>query len=105
MRISPSLPNSGGWVSSERRPRPMSPDASSAVVERAPHTEMRGGAMWLLALIPVVLLAALLAAIIGLGPTRLIQGNGAPPVERLVVTRVDLVPGEMRLSIVNDGPD
>jgi zinc transporter, ZIP family len=66
---------------------------------------MRGGVMWLLALVPLVLLAALLAAIIGLGPTRLIQGNGAPPVERLVITRVDLSPGEIRLSIVNDGPD
>jgi zinc transporter ZupT len=66
---------------------------------------MRGAAMWLLALVPLVLLAALLAAIIGLGPARLIQGNDAPPVERLVVTRVDLAPDQIRLSIVNDGPD
>jgi zinc transporter, ZIP family len=83
----------------------MSPEASGLIAEHAPHAETRGGAMWLLALVPLALLAALLAAIIGLGPTQLIQGSGAPPVERLVVTRVDLAPDEIRLSIVNDGPD
>jgi zinc transporter ZupT len=83
----------------------MSPEASGAIAEHSANSAIRGGAMWLLALVPLVLLAALIAAIIGLGPTRLIQGNGAPPVERIVVTRVDLAPGEMRLSIVNDGPD
>jgi ZIP family zinc transporter len=61
--------------------------------------------LWLFALVPLVLLGALLAAIVGLGPTKLIQGHDAPPVERLAVTRVELVPGEIRLSIVNDGPD
>lgn len=83
----------------------MSPEASAAVAGRAPHEGSGTAVMWVLALVPIVLLGALLAAIVGLGPTRLIQGNDAPPVERLVITRVDLSPGEMRLSIVNDGPD
>jgi ZIP family zinc transporter len=83
----------------------VSPEASSAMAHAAPATGTRGGLMWLLAIVPIVLLGALLAVIVGMGPARLIQGNDAPPVERLAVTRVDLVPGEMRLSVVNDGPD
>lgn len=64
-----------------------------------------GSGLWLLALIPLVLLGALLAVIVGLGPSRLVRGNDVPPVEVLAVTRVDLTPGEIRLSILNDGPD
>jgi len=60
---------------------------------------------WLLALIPLVLLGALLALIVGLGPSQLIQGNAVPPVERLAITHVELNPGEIDLSILNDGPD
>ena len=60
---------------------------------------------WLLALIPLVLLGALLAVIVGLGPTQLIQGSAVPPVERLAITRVELTPGQIVLSVLNDGPD
>ena len=83
----------------------MSPEASAAVVDGAPDTGTRGTLVWLLALVPLVLLGALLAAIIGLGPSRLIQGAGVPPVERLAITRVQLTPGEIRLTVLNDGPD
>jgi ZIP family zinc transporter len=83
----------------------VSPDASTAVADGAPAAEPRGGVVWILAIIPLVLLGALLALIVGMGPTRLIQGNDAPPVERLVFSRIDLVPGEIRLSVLNDGPD
>ncbi|HXG86815.1 MAG TPA: hypothetical protein VNJ02_00650 [Vicinamibacterales bacterium] len=65
----------------------------------------RGPLFWLLALIPLVLLGALLALIVGLGPSQLIQGNAVPPVERLAITHVELNPGEIDLSILNDGPD
>ena len=46
----------------------MSPDASSAVVDGAPHAGSRGALVWVLALVPLVLLGALLALIVGLGP-------------------------------------
>jgi zinc transporter ZupT len=61
--------------------------------------------MWLLALIPLVLLGALLAVIVGMGPSELVRGNAVPPVERLAFTRVELAPDEIRLSVLNDGPD
>ena len=88
----------------------MSPEASSAVVDRSAVPPVQGSASratmtWLLALVPIVLLGALLALIVGVGPARMIQGNEAPPVERLAVTRVNLTPGEIRLSVLNDGPD
>lgn len=78
----------------------MSHDAPAPVPDRG-----RGPLFWLLALIPLVLLGALLALIVGLGPSQLIQGNAVPPVERLAITHVELNPGEIDLSILNDGPD
>ena len=83
----------------------MSPEAAGSVVERRFASSSRVGLMWLLALVPLALLGALLAMIVGFGPTRLIQGNDRPAVERLAVTRVNLSPGEIQLSVVNDGPD
>lgn len=61
--------------------------------------------LWVLAAIPVLLLAGLLAALVYLGPSSLITNGDAPPVERLAISRVTLQPGEIRLSVINDGPD
>jgi zinc transporter ZupT len=61
--------------------------------------------MWLFALIPVILLAALLAVIVGFGPSRLVQGTELPPIERLAITRVQLAADQIQLSVLNDGPD
>jgi ZIP family zinc transporter len=58
-----------------------------------------------LALGPIVLLGALLALIVGGGLSGLGSGQAPPPVERVAVTRVDLSPGRITLSILNDGPD
>jgi zinc transporter ZupT len=63
------------------------------------------GVAWLLALIPLGLLGALVALVVGLGPARLVQGGDAPPVERLAITRVDLAPDRIALTVFNDGPD
>ena len=82
----------------------MSPEASSVATAAAPSASVRP-LFWLLALVPLVLLAALLALIIGLGPAQLIQGSAIPPVERLAITRVALEPGQIALSVLNDGPD
>jgi len=59
----------------------------------------------LLAVLPLVLLAGLLLIIIRLGPAELIQGSNVPPVEKLAITRVELLPGRIEMSVLNDGPD
>jgi len=82
----------------------VSPDASTAVAGGAAPSRTRP-VFWLLALLPIVLLAALLALVIGLGPAELIRGSAVPPVERLAITRVTLEPGRIDLSVLNDGPD
>lgn len=82
----------------------MSPEVSGAVTADAPSSDMRP-LFWVLALVPIVLLAALLALIIGVGPAELIRGSDVPPVERLAITRVALEPGRIELSVLNDGPD
>ena len=59
----------------------------------------------LLALLPLVLLAALLAVIIRMGPAQMIQGSSVPPVEKLAITNLELAPGRIDLTVLNDGPD
>jgi len=62
-------------------------------------------AIWvLLALLPLVLLAALLAWIVRSRPTEAIRGE-VPPVELLAITRAELRPGEIVVHVLNDGPD
>ena len=81
----------------------MSPDHSATL---APIATSRSH--WLtaaLALAPIVLLGALLALITGGGLSGLHVSQALPPVERVAVTRVDLSPGQITLSIFNDGPD
>jgi len=60
---------------------------------------------WILAVIPLALLALLLFALMRTGPLGLVQPEGAPPVERLIVERAVLSPEGIRLSVLNDGPD
>jgi zinc transporter, ZIP family len=64
-----------------------------------------GGSRWLLALIPLLLLAALLFLIVWSGPTDAVRGDGFPPVERLTFQRVVLEPGAIVATVLNDGPD
>ncbi len=59
---------------------------------------------WLLALVPLALLAVLLAAIVRIGPADSVRGN-YPPVERLTFQRVTLEPGAIVATVLNDGPD
>jgi zinc transporter ZupT len=59
----------------------------------------------LLALIPLGLLAALLALIVWSGPADAIRGRNFPPVERLTFQRVTLEPGMIVATLFNDGPD
>jgi len=59
---------------------------------------------WLLGLLPLLLLAALLAWIVRTDPVGSLRG-GAPPVEDLVFERVTLSDGLIRATVVNNGPD
>ena len=60
---------------------------------------------WLLALIPLVLLAGLLVWIVKSGPGESVRGDGYPPVERLTFQRVVLDTNGIVLRVLNDGPD
>jgi zinc transporter, ZIP family len=82
----------------------VSPDASTAVAGRVPR-ERLGMRAWLLALVPLVLLAAMLALLLRMDPGGSLQGGNVPPVERLAVTQTRLEPGRIELSVLNDGPD
>jgi len=73
-----------------------SPRARSPRSSRAPA--------WLLGAAPLALLAAAIAAIVALGAPGLGDRNGVP-VEELAVERTTLRPGEIALTVRNDGPD
>jgi ZIP family zinc transporter len=59
----------------------------------------------LLALLPLALLAAVLALIIQSGPASAVRGSDYPPVERLMFQGVVMEPGFIVASLLNDGPD
>ena len=58
-----------------------------------------------LALVPLALLGALLAAIVWSRPADAVRGVNTPPVERLTFQRVTLEPGAIVATVLNDGPD
>jgi ZIP family zinc transporter len=65
----------------------------------------RASYSWLLAFVPLLLLALLLFVIVRTGPADAVRGDGYPPVERLTFQRVTLEPGAIVVSLMNDGPD
>ena len=78
----------------------MTPNVAEGVV----GGRMRPGARWLMALSPLVLLAALLGVIVWSGPADALRG-GFPPVELLTFQRVALGPDGIVVTVLNDGPD
>jgi zinc transporter, ZIP family len=72
----------------------------------ATRDETAGGRLpaWLLGLIPLLLIAGAVAAFALLDGPGLGDRTG-PPVEELAVERTVLKPGEIKLSVRNDGPD
>jgi ZIP family zinc transporter len=60
---------------------------------------------WAMALLPLVLLGGLIVLLIRTGPADALKPAGVPPVERLAVTRVELTPGGIIATVLNDGPD
>ena len=59
----------------------------------------------LFALVPLVLIAALVALIVWWSPGDALRSPGTPDVERLTFQRVVLEPGLITATILNDGPD
>jgi ZIP family zinc transporter len=57
------------------------------------------------ALLPLVLLGALLAFIVWSGPADAVRGENHPPVERVTFQRVTLEQGAIVATVLNDGPD
>ena len=60
--------------------------------------------VWVLGLVPVVLIGIAVGAFAALGGPGLGERRG-PPAEELVVERTVLRPGEIELTVRNDGPD
>lgn len=61
--------------------------------------------LWFWALVPLLLLAVLIAAIVRLEPAGRLRPEGMPPVERLTIERVTLAADGIHLTVMNDGPD
>jgi zinc transporter ZupT len=84
----------------------VTPDTTSPAFDEARRGEGTTGAgWWALALLPLLLLAALLFVIVRIGPADAVRGDGYPPIERLTFQRVTLEPGAIVATVLNDGPD
>ena len=66
--------------------------------------ERSAAARWGMALLPLVVLAALLFVIVRFDPASSLRGD-VPPVERVVFQRVELDPDGIVAHVLNDGPD
>jgi ZIP family zinc transporter len=73
-----------------------------------PETAVAGPSprgIWIWALVPLVLLALLVTAIVRLSPADRLRPEGMPPVERLKIERATLAGDGIHLAVMNDGPD
>ena len=59
---------------------------------------------WISGLLPIVLLALFVAALVLRGPLGVLRGS-APPVQRLALERITLRTDEISLHVINDGPE
>jgi hypothetical protein len=70
----------------------------------APRTGRAPARVWLLGIVPLALIGAAVAVLAVVGTPGLGERRG-PPVENLAVERTVLRPGEIELTVRNDGPD
>ena len=76
----------------------MTPRASAASAFASPG-------LWAMALLPLGLLAVLVFLLLRGGLTDSLKPEGAPPVERIVFSRVELTGDGIIATVLNDGPD
>ena len=69
------------------------------------RNEVRSSRLWIAGLLPLLLLALLVAVIVETKPGESLRGGDVPPVERLAIDRAQLGPDGIVLSVLNDGPD
>ena len=83
------------------------PATGSPAPAETPTGERRTSAAlpWVSALLPLVILAALVAMLLRTGPPGVQPPEGMPPVERLVIDRATLDADGIHLTVLNDGPD
>ena len=77
----------------------------ASAVESPVHHQASSAQIWMFAVLPLALLALLIAGIVWLRPADSLRGDGVPPLERLNITRVQLTPDGIIASVLNDGPD
>ena len=84
----------------------MTPEVSSAPATATVSLHGRRSLVtWALALLPLLLLGALLTWIVRTGPADSVRGAAYPPVEKLSFQRVALGPDGITVDVLNDGPD
>ena len=76
----------------------MTPSRATAAAPRPGSGRRPSRAIWIWALLPLVLLAALIAAIVRLEPAERLRPEGMPPVERLKIERATLAADGIHLD-------
>lgn len=83
----------------------MSSEVDVTTVRPSARARSAAGALWARGLLPLVLLAGLVAVFLRFGPVGVFRET-FPPVEVLTVQRITLPePGLIRINVVNGGPD
>jgi zinc transporter ZupT len=83
----------------------VTPRAAASAADKASGGESTSSGAILLALVPLALLAGLLALLVWWGPADALRVDGHPPVERLTFQRVELHERGITMDVLNDGPD
>jgi len=73
--------------------------------DATPTRLVKGPQLWIVALLPIALLAALISALTWSGPADALRGEDYPPIERLTFQRVTLGSEGIIATVLNDGPD
>jgi ZIP family zinc transporter len=84
------------------------PEALDGAAQRDASPRLQSGLtanLWLVAILPLLLLAVLIVLLLRWGPADALRGEGAPPVEILTFQRVTLGPDGISATVLNDGPD
>ncbi len=82
-------------------------DRRKIVTQHKPALDQGGGtaSFWVVALLPLALVASLVTFIVWSGPADAVRGDAFPPVEKLTFQRVVLGPDGIVATVLNDGPD